>query len=113
MKKILHTTVKKIKNNSDVYKFLQIYSEFLLVEDGISKNKDIVDFVRETIKKKAELAIISKITTTDGLYDFIINMYSESVPFKKKLSEILMYFALSQKGITIKEIIQLTRFSEQ
>lgn len=40
-------------------------------------------------------------------------MYSECVPFKKKLSEILMYFALSQKGITIKEIIQLTRFSEQ
>ena len=42
----------------------------------MSKNKEIVDFVRETIKKKAELAIISKITTTDALYDFIINMYS-------------------------------------
>ena len=43
----------------------------------------------------------------------ILTMYSESVPFKKKLSEILMYFALSQKGITIREIIQLTRFTEQ
>lgn len=38
-------------------------------------------------------------------------MYTDAGVFKKKLSEILMYFALSQKGITIKEIIQLTKFT--
>jgi hypothetical protein len=29
-------------------------------------------------------------------------MYGEQVQFKKKIGEVLMYFALAQKGITIK-----------
>ena len=44
---------------------------------------------------------LQKLSSASGLYDFILAMYSESLPFKKKISEILMYFALGQKGITI------------
>jgi hypothetical protein len=48
------------------------------------------------------LSKLEKISNAGDLYDFILDIYSDSLPFKKKISEILMYFALSQKGITIK-----------
>lgn len=52
-------------------------------------------------------------TKVSELYDTVLEMYSQTPVFKGKLTETLLYLALTQKGITFKEFIQLTKFTEK
>ena len=71
----------------------------------------------ETIRRTVERNLLGeknqKIITIEQIYDKILSMYADVPAFKGKLLEYLMYFSLTQKGITVKEFSQLSKFSEE
>lgn len=64
------------------------------------------------VEIKLKSGELQKVGSVLELYDCILDMYGQVPAFKGKLIETLMYLTLTQKGITIKEFIQLTKFSE-
>ena len=56
---------------------------------------------------------LEKIQRVSEIYDIVLDIYGQAPIFKGKLTETLMYLALTQKGITVKEFVQLTKFTEE
>ena len=69
--------------------------------------------MKSAIENKFNKSSFSKLYSIEDLYSFILEFWYENFPSKKKLKDALIYLALSQKGLTIKEILYLTQFTEQ
>lgn len=55
---------------------------------------------------------LSEVEGLFGLFMFVVDNSSESVVLREKMESALIYLSMAQKGLTIKEMLILTKMSE-
>lgn len=94
-----------IAKSNNLYSFLEFYSGVFLPKEGP------VEWT-ESLEKRINVGGIFSICNINELYNFVIENSTENLALKGKFETALVYLAMAQKGLTVREMLLLTKLSE-
>ena len=100
------------ENSEDIYRLLDTYKSFFLPMIGYY-DEEVSKLIKNVLEKKLNRKGMKDIYSLSNIYEFVINLWGDHFPCKKKLKDALIFLSLSQKGLTEEEIIFETKLSEK
>jgi len=109
---ILHRKSEETLNSS---LFMKTYLSTLLPGpcEGFIEEKDIKKDEFRTIFRNMDYKALEKIDTIEELNTFLLNHFSKTMMEPTKFKDILIALTISEKGLSTKEILTLTKISQR
>lgn len=108
---VLRSFNENCKNQSFFKLFLCAFLPYPTV--GVISSDDIPADTFENLFEKLDYAKLATVKDFVNLIEFIVDFYSDHLFHKEKFLKLLRVFSLTQKGLTLEEIMFLTDVNEE
>lgn len=102
---ILEELMIKVTKTYNVYSFLEFYSGVFLPKEGV------VEWT-ESLEKRINTSSLQAVSNISQLFNYVIDNSSENQALKGKFELALIFLSLAQKGLTMREMLILTKLNE-